>query len=111
MKHFVYVAGPYTKGDLSVNVANAITAGENLSRLGFIPYIPHLTHYWHLAYPHKIDFWYEYDMQWLERCDCLLRIPGDSVGADREAHRMLKLGRPCFSDIDSLEKWFRGKEY
>jgi hypothetical protein len=101
----VYVAGPYTKGDVAVNVRKAITAGEVLAQEGFIPFIPHLTHFWHLIHPHDVEYWYQYDMHWLECCDCLLRLDGDSKGADEEMRRMIELGRPCFLDIDSLVEW------
>jgi hypothetical protein len=101
----VYVAGPYTKGDVVINVRNAIDAGEELTRLGFVAYIPHLTLFWHLVHPHGPDFWYEYDFHWLDFCDCLLRIPGESVGADKEMARMINQGKPVFLDIESLERW------
>jgi len=101
----VYVAGPYTKGDVAINVRGALTAGEHLAQRGFAPYVPHLTHFWHLVHPHEVDFWYAYDMHWLECCDCLLRIPGESTGADKEIERMKELGKPVFYDIESLVEW------
>lgn len=84
MKWFVYVAGPYTKGDVVLNVQVAIHAGEELIKAGHIPYIPHLTHLWHFVVPHPPEFWYEYDLYWLKKCDCLVRLPGESKGADNE---------------------------
>jgi len=96
----VYIAGPYTKGDVAANVSKAITAAENLARHGYTPYIPHLTHFWHLIYQHEIDFWYKYDMEWLETCDCVLRLEGESYGADAEVKRALELGKKVyFEDI------------
>lgn len=106
----VYVAGPYTKGDVALNVRAALTAGEHLSEAGFVPYVPHLSHFWHLVHPHPVDFWYQYDMHWLECCDCLLRIPGDSHGADEEMRRMMELERPCFLDIESLIDYYKERE-
>ena len=98
----VYVAGPYTKGDVAINVRKALTAGEALSLYGFVPYIPHLSHFWHLVHPHDVDFWYQLDTHWLDCCDCLLRLPGESHGADLEMERMIEQGKPCFLDIPSL---------
>jgi len=80
----IYVAGPYTKGGVAVNVRNAILAGEALVQKGHTPFIPHLTHLWHIVIPHDVQFWYDYDMHWLKECDALLRIPGESIGADKE---------------------------
>ena len=93
---FIYVAGPYTKGDVAVNVKNAIIAGNNLRSLGHTPLIPHLTHFWHLVQEHGIDYGYRYDMEWLEKCDALFRLPGESTGADAEEARARELGMPVY---------------
>lgn len=99
---FVYVAGPYTKGDVVVNVREAIMMGNNLRALGFTPFIPHLTHFWHLVQPHDIDYWYRYDMEWLAKCDVLFRLPGESRGADAEEARARELGIPVCRTIPEL---------
>jgi len=98
----VYVAGPYTKGDKTQNVRVAIGVGERLAALDFVPFIPHLTHFWHILYPHPIEFWYAYDMLWLETCDCVLRIPGESRGADAEVYRAKACGIPIYYSIKEL---------
>jgi hypothetical protein len=36
----VYVAGPYTKGDVAVNTANAIKSGQELLEAGHVPFVP-----------------------------------------------------------------------
>lgn len=89
----IYVAGPYTKGDVVENVRFAITTGNNLRALGHTPFIPHLTHFWHFLHPHEINYWYEYDMEWLEVCDAVFRIEGESRGADAEVNRAQELGK------------------
>jgi nucleoside 2-deoxyribosyltransferase len=104
----VYIAGPYTKGDPVINTHNAIKAGEMLASFGFVPFIPHLTHFWHFLYPHDADYWYRYDFNWLDTCDCLLRLPGESKGADEEMRRMIDQGKPCFLDIPSLREHYGG---
>jgi hypothetical protein len=101
-KGFVYIAGPYTKGDVAVNVKNAVMMGNNLRSLGFTPFIPHLTHFWHLIQEHGIEYWYAYDMEWLEKCDALFRLPGESVGADKEVERAKQLGIPVFTSFIDL---------
>ncbi len=103
----VYVAGPYSKGDAAINIRNALVAGEQLVSHGLVPYIPHLNHLWHLIYPHEADFWYSYDNHWLGSCDCLLRLPGESKGADREMQRMIENNKPCFLDIPSLLEYYK----
>ena len=98
----VYIAGPYSKGDVAQNVRNAILAGNRLAQAGYIPFIPHLTHFWHLLCPHDWEFWLEQDFVWLEACDCLLRLPGESTGADLEMERAQELNIPVYLSIEGL---------
>jgi len=101
----VYLAGPYSVGNKEANVVTALIYAETLIKKGFCPYIPHLSHYWDLEYPHDYKFWLEYDEHWLAVCDCVLRIPGESVGADREMKFAINRGIPVCLDIESLERW------
>lgn len=98
----VYVAGPYTKGDVAMNVRAAIIAGDDLAQAGFTPFIPHVTHLWYLLCPHDWEFWMAYDLQWLGVCDCLLRLPGDSVGADLEMKHAQELDIPVYFTIEDV---------
>ena len=103
----VFVSGPYSaetnEGRLK-NTENAIAAGEELANLGFVPFVPHLNHWWDSYFPHYPGFWYAYDLEWLERCDCLLRLDGDSVGADREVEYAIKLNKPVYYCIEVLRR-------
>lgn len=96
MVKYIYIAGPYTHPDPVVNTRRAIEAGEILRSMGFVPFIPHLTHLWHLVKPHSIDYWYDFDIEWLKRCDGLIRLPGESVGADKEVEIARIMGIPIF---------------
>ena len=96
----IYVAGPYTMGDVAQNVRNAITMGDELLKLGFAPFIPHLTHFWHMLYPHAYEKWLEHDFAILSKCDALLRYPGLSSGADREVAHAKLLKIPVFHSND-----------
>lgn len=98
----VYIAGPYTNPDPCINTRNAILAAEEVVKLGHTPFVPHLTHLWHLISPHDIEFWYEYDFKWLLSCDALLRLPGKSTGADNEVSFADKHNIPVFCSIDAL---------
>lgn len=92
----VYVAGPYTKGDVAVNVRNALDAANLLVYAGFYPFVPHLTHFWHMVHPRPYEFWLEYDNEFLKVCDCVLRLKGDSNGADEETTLAHQLGIRIF---------------
>lgn len=98
----IYIAGPYTKGDVAVNVATAIHAADHVAALGHTPFIPHLTHFWHMVKPHDYEFWLEQDMQWLMQCDALLRLPGDSSGADKETEAAKKKGLKIYSSLSEI---------
>lgn len=102
---YIYVAGPYTKGDVILNIRDAVYVGDTLRSMGHIPFIPHMTYAWHMIVPHEVDYWYQYDLQWLERCDALYRIAGESTGADREVERARELWLPVFHSISEVQKF------
>lgn len=96
---YVYIAGPYSKGDVVINVRNAVLAADLLLKSGFVPYVPHLSHLWHTISPHPADFWYDYDLEWLRKCDCLVRLDGESAGADAEVAFARKHGIPVYYSV------------
>ena len=95
----IYIAGPYTKGDVAVNVREAILAGNYVALMGHVPFIPHLTHFWHLLQPHDYDFWMRQDEEWLKCCDAILRCQGESAGADKEVEIAQGLGMPIYYSV------------
>ena len=98
----VYVAGPYTQGDVAVNVRAAMAAGSELMDHGYAPYVPHFTHFQHMLFPRPYEDWIEQDNQFLPCCDALLRLPGDSKGADVEVWFAYSLKIPVFHTVDAL---------
>ena len=106
MKAKIYIAGPYTEGDVAVNVGNAFKAANELADLGFAPFVPHSCHFWHLIFPRPHDFWLELDREFVSCCDALFRIPGESPGSDAEVKLAITLKIPVFHDIESLVKHF-----
>jgi len=86
-----------------VNVRQAIHAGNLVAERGHIPFIPHLTHFWHLLTPHEdINFWYRYDIEWLKLCHALLRLEGESKGADEKERIAREMGIPIFTNVFSI---------
>ena len=106
----IYVAGPYTNGDVAVNVRTAYQAANQLAELGFAPFVPHATHFWHMLFPRPYNFWLELDNQFLPCCAAVLRLPGQSKGADAEVKLAESLGIPVFNDIDKLAEFFKQRE-
>jgi hypothetical protein len=99
---WVYISGPYSNGDTEQNVRSAIDAAEQVIENLGIPIIPHVTYWWNEIYPHGYEFWLAYDMQLLEGCDVLWRLPGESKGADREVENAKKLGLSIVYSFDEL---------
>ena len=99
---YIYVAGPYTRGDPVVNTRNAILAGEEIIKLGYVPFVPHLSHLWHMVSPHDIGYWYNYDFEWLRKCDAILRLPGESSGSDKEVIVAKLMGLPVYYSVQEI---------
>jgi len=102
---YVYVAGPYRLGDPCVNVKNMLDVADELLNLGYFPYAPLLNHFWHFLHPHDEQVWLDLDIAWLKQCDCVLRIPGRSVGADMEEALAVEMGKPVFNFIAELVQY------
>lgn len=98
----VYIASPYTKGDIALNVKNSMDAATTLMDLGFAPFCPLLTHFLHIAHPRPYQDWVAWDNEWVVVCDALLRLPGDSRGADAEVQLAKQYHIPVFSSIRDL---------
>lgn len=105
----VYVAAPYTRPDPVENTHRLICEVDVMVDEGLvIPIAPHLTLLWHLVSPRPLDFWYAYDLATLARCDAVLRLAGESSGADHEVVFARSRGIPVFFDKASLYEWVDG---
>lgn len=98
----VYLASPYTQGNTSINVRRSMDAANQLMDLGFAPYCPLLNHFLHELRPRSYDEWIAQDDIWIPSCHALLRLPGESKGADREVELAKELGIPVFYSIGEL---------
>jgi len=105
----VYVAGPITKGNTMHNVHTAIKVGDELMAHGFCPFVPHATCFWDMVTPHSYEEWCKWDDEWLKVCQAVLRIPGESRGADAEIEMAKSLGIPVFYSLDNLITWARSQ--
>jgi len=106
MKKFkVYIASPYTKGDVAVNVKVQLDMADRLMDLGFIPFTPLYSHFQHMAHPRPYQDWIELDLEWIPVCDVILRLDGESSGADNEVQHALKYGIDVCFNLDDLIKW------
>jgi len=97
----VYVSGPYS-GNVTFNIRLAIEAADTLLLNGFAPFIPHLNYSWDLVHPHSYSTWLDWCLEWIPVCDCLLRIYGESPGADREVELARFMGIPVYESMHEL---------
>ena len=95
----VYVAAPYT-ADPEACTARAIEVGCELLDAGQAPFVPHLSHFWETLYGSRpYEDWLRIDLAWLAVADVVLRLPGESPGADREVAEAHRLGIPVVHSI------------
>jgi hypothetical protein len=102
----VYIASPYSVGDPETNVRRQIDAADELINAGFYPYLPLLSHYQHIIHPHDYETWVRLDNAWVSSCDALLRLPGESKGADDEVMLAFKWGLPIYHSVEDLVKYY-----
>jgi len=106
----VYIASPYTLGDVAVNVKKSMDAFYELFQLGFVPFSPiGMSHFIHMMHFIDYDKWLEYDFEWVKACDCLLRLPGESKGADEEEKVAKENNIPVFYSIEELNNYYKNK--
>lgn len=103
----VYVSGPLTSSGVpEENVEIATEVQRDLVRHGFAPLNPMLT--WYVdpegRFPH--DVWMDVDVPWVEVSDAVLRLPGESKGADIEVSAAEAAGVPVFTSLNGLIRHF-----
>ena len=98
----VYIAGKYSGGEQAELVREAVLVGLAVFREGHVPFIPHLYHFAHYLCPMPYEAWMTLDLSWLAVCDCLIRLPGVSPGADREVERARQLDMQVFYGLDEF---------
>lgn len=120
----VYLAGPIRKGDLEANVAQADVAMFALMSAGFAVVNPMLSCWAGAAEwqtepygPHPLAHggfrdlgagpWLAMDLEIVRRCDAVLRLSGESTGADGETEHAAGLGLPVFHSVEEVIQWTR----
>ena len=102
----VYIASAYSLGSEGENVRISLECANELINEGFAPYSPLLTHFQHMIFPQDYDIWMSLDLEWLCVCDCLLRLPGESIGADNEVEFARNNSIPVFYTIQQIIEYY-----
>lgn len=101
----VFISGPYTFPDPVANTSVVIKVWHELRDKGYYPFAPHaISLTLHLVTPRSYEDWLDWDQYWLFFCDCVLRLPGRSLGADREIESTRKWKMPIFRSVEELYK-------
>lgn len=98
----IYISAPYTIGRVNENIHRACIASDEILKKGHIPYIPHLNHLWDLISPKDYHTWLRIDIAILERCDAVLRLDGESKGADLEVETAKRYCMPVYYSIGEV---------
>lgn len=107
MKPLAYIAGPYRSDPVHNTRAAWEVAGELILGGIVTPFVPHLSLLADAMCPQPDAFWLRYDLDVLEHCDAVLRLPGESAGADAEVEHARQEGIPVFTDVGNLLAWAR----
>lgn len=99
----VYIAGPYTDGAWEYNIRDVVKTADEVFEAGHTPFIPHtMTTLWALVSPKPKDEWLRFDLKWLDQCDCLVRIDGESEGGDVEVEYAKEIDIPIYYGVDAF---------
>ena len=110
---YVFIAGPLNDSapikEREANVQRAMEAWHQLCDAGFVPYCPHLSYYLDRYKGRDRNAWLFYSLRWLDKCDCIFRLSGDSKGSDYEVYKARSGGKPIFTSIDVMKEVYFGK--
>ena len=93
----VYLATPMSLGPYTDNMRNCIKVADELIIKGYSPIVPVLTWQWDVISPKTHEDWLQYDFGLVGVSDCLLRLKGDSRGADMEMDYAVRNGIVVFT--------------
>lgn len=99
----IYLSGPMTLGHQFDNVREAMRHATLLREAGHAVILPQLNYWWEMVFPGDLETYMSMDLALLERADVVVRIPGESQGADREVAHASLYGIPTF--IGTAEAW------
>lgn len=104
----VYMSGPISLGDPDENFGLAAIVQHELIGFGFAPLNPMLSMKLpgHEGIEHSA--WIAVDLPWVEVSDAVLRLPGESRGAETECEFAEEIGVPVFTSVEDLHNYFFG---
>lgn len=100
----VYVAGPISQDTLE-GIRAGVHAGVDIRNYGGVPFTPQLSCLAHLIEPQTYEWYMALDYELIrDHVDALVRLPGQSAGADAEVEYAHSLGIPVFPWEDTEDR-------
>lgn len=107
----IYVAGYFSANPMH-GTANAVKAFDALLEAGWLPLVPHASIVLDMLSPRTPEFWYEYDLGLLLRCDamyvCQDPLTPESTGVAKEITYALEHDIPVFYEVVEAKDRYNG---
>lgn len=91
-KMVIYIASPYSVEEVDANVQVQVEAAHRIMDLGHAPIVPLLSHLLESLRHRPYVEWLNADLEIVSIVDIVLRLPGESAGADQEVELAHELG-------------------
>lgn len=102
VKPLIYVSGPITLNPFGC-VRESMPVFEWLLDHDYTPFMPQWSVIAEIVKSLPYEKWMEYDLRVIRYCDALVRLLGESPGADRECAFAEEIGIPVFQwDADGM---------
>jgi uncharacterized protein YbaR (Trm112 family) len=98
----VYISAPLNTGNMIANIRRACIVAKQLISMGHSPYVPHLFPFLDLFADKDYETWMRVVMEYLGVCDAMIRLDGESPGADREERFAQEKHIPVYLGIKSF---------
>ena len=98
----IYISGPISKGDHAHNFHQAVTAQKSLMEAGCAVLNPMLSMLMPGAFSIPHAEWIANDLPWVTVSDAVLRLPGESDGADAECGWAKDHDIPVYHNLEEL---------
>jgi len=109
----VFLAGPLAQAPTASQTQQALRLWGKLEQLGFAPFCPQWFHFTAQSYPPDASVWLEQGLIWLEKCDAMLLLSGETRGAEPLLAHAKAHGIPVFNEnpvgLRRLARYFEGQ--
>lgn len=103
IKKVVFISSPYTTGYMPDNVRTQTVASHMIMDMGHVPLTPLLYHYLEIHQGRSYAEWLDATIALMLKSDVVLRLPGESKGADKEVEVAILNNIPVCYGWDELE--------